>query len=158
MKINRALSLFNRIPPGNAYEPQKDLSHRSGLYRSDGGFLGKQGPDTGKRCRRRIVPLGPIFRLILPSCRATRKSRVKGGFTVKQNITISLDKELIQEGKVIAAKRGTSLNRMLRLELEKIIRNARQYDIAKQKAIAAMKAGFHSGMDRYPSRDELHER
>jgi hypothetical protein len=77
---------------------------------------------------------------------------------LKQNITISLDKDLIQSGKVMAAQRGTSLNRMLRLELERIIRNAKQYDIAKQKAIAAMHAGFHSGMDRYPSRDELHER
>jgi hypothetical protein len=77
---------------------------------------------------------------------------------VKQNITISLDKALIQTGKVIAAQRGTSLNRMLRLGLERIIQNARQYDMAKQKAIAAMKSGFHSDMDRYPSRDELHER
>jgi len=47
---------------------------------------------------------------------------------------------------------------MLRLELERIIQNEMQYDMAKQKAIAAMKAGFHSSMDRYPSRDELHER
>ncbi len=77
---------------------------------------------------------------------------------MKQNITISLDKDLIQAGKVIAAQRGTSLNRMLRMELARIIRNVRQYDMAKQKAIAAMRAGFHSGMDRYPSRDELHER
>jgi hypothetical protein len=30
--------------------------------------------------------------------------------------------------------------------------------IKSAPAIAAMKAGFHSGMDRYPSRDELHER
>jgi hypothetical protein len=77
---------------------------------------------------------------------------------LKQNITISLDKDMIHKGKMIAAQQGTSLNRMLRLELEKIIRNARQYDTAKQKAIAAMKAGFHSGIDRYPARDELHER
>jgi hypothetical protein len=77
---------------------------------------------------------------------------------LKQNITISLDKDLIHAGKMIAAQQGTSLNRMLRLELERIIRNAKRYDMAKQKAIAAMKAGFHSGMDRYPSRDELHER
>jgi hypothetical protein len=77
---------------------------------------------------------------------------------LKQNITVSLDKDLIHKGKMIAAQQGTSLNRMLRLELEKIIRNVRQYDMAKQKAIAAMKAGFHSGMDRYSSRDELHER
>jgi hypothetical protein len=79
-------------------------------------------------------------------------------FALKQNITISLDKELIQIGKVIAAQKGTSLNQMLRQELEKIILNIRQYDMAKQKAIAAMKEGFYSGMDRYPSRDELHER
>jgi hypothetical protein len=77
---------------------------------------------------------------------------------MKQNITISLDKDLIRTGKIIAAQQGTSLNRMLRLELERIIRNVKKYDIAKQKAIAAMKTGFHSGMDRYPSRDELHER
>jgi hypothetical protein len=77
---------------------------------------------------------------------------------LKQNITISLDKDLIQAGKVIAAQQGTSLNRMLRQELERIIRNLRQYDMSKQKAIAAMKAGFHSGMDHYPPRDELHER
>jgi len=93
-----------------------------------------------------------------PSSGVTREQRVKRRCTLKQNITISLDKELIQTGKVIAAQKGTSLNRMLRLELEKIIRNARQYDVAKQKAIAAMKEGFDSGMDRYPSREELHER
>ena len=77
---------------------------------------------------------------------------------MKQNITITLDKELIRTGKMIAAQKGTSLNRMLRQELERIIRNAKQYDTAKQKAIAAMTAGFHSGMDRYPSKNELHER
>ena len=77
---------------------------------------------------------------------------------MKQNITISLDKDLIQTGKMIAAHRGTSLNRMLRQELERIIRNAKQYESAKRKAIAAMKKGFHSGMDHYPSRDEIHER
>jgi len=47
---------------------------------------------------------------------------------------------------------------MLRQELERIIRNARQYDTAKQKAITEMKEGFHSGMKSYPARDELHER
>ena len=77
---------------------------------------------------------------------------------MKQSITISLDKDLIRMGKVVAAQRGTSLNRMLRMELERIIRNVRQYDMAKQKAIAAIKEGFHSGIDRYPTRDELHER
>lgn len=77
---------------------------------------------------------------------------------MKQNITISLDKELIRAGKAIAAEKGTSLNSMLRQELERIIRNAGQYDTAKHKAVAAMRQGFYAGIDRYPQRDELHER
>ncbi len=77
---------------------------------------------------------------------------------MKQNITISLDKDIISAGKQLAAKQGTSLNRMLREELERLIRNARQYDVSKHKAITAMKEGFHSGMNRYSARDTLHER
>jgi hypothetical protein len=77
---------------------------------------------------------------------------------LKQNITISLDKDLIRTGKLLAAQRGTSLNRLLRQELERIIQNARHYDTAKQKAISAMKAGFYSCTDRYPDREEVHER
>ena len=88
---------------------------------------------------------------------ATRKLHVKR-LKMKQNITVSLDKELIRAGRKVAAQRGTSLSRMLQCELERIIRNAKHYDTAKQKAIAAMKEGFHSGMDRYPLREELHER
>ena len=77
---------------------------------------------------------------------------------MKQNITISLDKAIISAGKQLAAKQGTSLNRMLREELERMIRNTRPYDVSKHKAMAAMKKGFHSGMNRYSARDTLHER
>jgi len=77
---------------------------------------------------------------------------------MKQNITITLDKELINAGKVIAAQRGTSLNRMLREELEKLIRAARNYETAKQRAIVQLKTGFNSGCSTYPARDELYER
>jgi hypothetical protein len=88
----------------------------------------------------------------------THVKKREGVVALKQNITISLDKEMIQAGKVIAAQKGTSLNRMLRQEMERIIREARQYDTAKQNAIAAMKRGFQSGTDRLPAREELHER
>ena len=77
---------------------------------------------------------------------------------MKQNITITLDKDLISAGKIIASQRGTSLNRMLREELEKLIRTARNYETAKQRAIVQMKTGFDSGCASYSSRDELYER
>ena len=75
---------------------------------------------------------------------------------MKQSIKISLDEELINAGKMIAAQHGISLDRLLNDEIKKIIKNAVQYDEAKRKAIAEIKFGFHSGLDRYPSRDELH--
>jgi post-segregation antitoxin (ccd killing protein) len=38
---------------------------------------------------------------------------------VKQNITLSLDKELIQKAKVLSAKRRSSISTMLSQELKK---------------------------------------
>lgn len=81
-----------------------------------------------------------------------------GGRKLKQNITLSLDKEIIHAGKMIAAQQRTTLNQLLRKELKKIIRNLNYYNLSKQKAIAAMKKGFDSGMDDCPSRDDIHER
>lgn len=77
---------------------------------------------------------------------------------MKQNITLSLDRELILQGKVIAAQRGTSLNRMLSDELARIIRKAQRYDQARKKAIANLHAEFHWEGTINASREELHER
>ncbi|MDI9570614.1 MAG: hypothetical protein QM278_07820 [Pseudomonadota bacterium] len=49
---------------------------------------------------------------------------------MKQNITIAIEKDLPNEGKIIAAQRGMSLHRMPHEELEKIICQARNYAAA----------------------------
>jgi Family of unknown function (DUF6364) len=77
---------------------------------------------------------------------------------MKQNITLSLDKTLIRKSKIIAAQRETSVSKMLSDELERLIQHAEQYELAKRKALANLKKGFHFGGKITASREELHER
>jgi len=77
---------------------------------------------------------------------------------VKQNITLSLDKDLIQKAKVISAKRRSSISNMLSQELQRIIESAEKYEVAKRKAISDLRTGYHLGGIITASREELHER
>ena len=77
---------------------------------------------------------------------------------MKQNITLSLDKNLIQKAKVLSAKRRTSVSTMLSQELKRIVESVEQYEVAKRKAISDLRTGYHLGGIIAASREELHER
>jgi hypothetical protein len=77
---------------------------------------------------------------------------------MKQNITLSIDKDLIKKSKIIAAQRETSVSKMLSDELERLVKRSEQYDLAKTKAFAVLEKGFHFGGKMTVSREELHER
>ena len=77
---------------------------------------------------------------------------------MKQNVTVSLDKDLIRKAKVIAAQRETSLSRMLGDELARAVAEAERYDQARTKALADLAAGFHLGGAIRVSREEWHDR
>ena len=77
---------------------------------------------------------------------------------MKQNITLSLEKELIRKARILAAQRQTSVSRMLSLELQKIIQKNEKYEWAKKSARANLRTGFHLGGEIRVSREELHER
>lgn len=76
---------------------------------------------------------------------------------MKQNITLSIDKELLTKLKVIAARRSTSVSRLLTEELVQIVRYADHYELSRRRALRALESGFHLG-GQPASRDELHER
>ena len=80
--------------------------------------------------------------------------------TEKQNITLSLPKELLRQVKIIAAKRGTSVSALLREKLEETVLEADEYEQARRKAVALMDKGFNLGTHGKITwtRDELHER
>lgn len=76
---------------------------------------------------------------------------------MKQNITLSLDKELLQRLRIIAAKRSTSVSGMLSDELCRIVERSEQYERAKRQALATLDTGFHLG-GTPATREALHER
>ncbi len=77
---------------------------------------------------------------------------------MKQNITLSLDKELIVKAKVMAAHRQTSISGMLSDELRKAVEKTERYQLAKREAMNNLKMGFYLGGRILASREDLHER
>jgi len=77
---------------------------------------------------------------------------------MKQNITLSVNKDLLRKAKILAAQKQTSISGMLSRELEKIIDDSEKYELFKRKALINIKQGFHLGGKISVSREELHER
>lgn len=76
---------------------------------------------------------------------------------MKQNVTLSLDKELLRRAKVLAAQQGTSVSALLTRELEELLRRERAYDRARATALGFLARGFHLG-GKIPARQEWHAR
>ena len=77
---------------------------------------------------------------------------------MNQNITLSLDKELIRKVKHVAVERGTSISGLLADHLRRIVEEDEEYQRARKKAVALMKRGLKLGGKIRASRDEWHER
>lgn len=92
--------------------------------------------------------------------RVTRKIRehIYGDGKMKQNITLSLDKDLIEKAKVISAKRHTSISKMLGKELQRVVESTENYERAKKKALSHLQTGYRLGGVITSSREDLHER
>lgn len=76
----------------------------------------------------------------------------------KQNLTISLDRKIIQKAKIVAARRSTSISRLLAHQIEALVGTEEAYERAERQAMALLDRGFHLGGVVRTGRDELHER
>ena len=76
----------------------------------------------------------------------------------KTNVTISIDSKLAHDAKVLAAKRGVSLSRLVAERIEILVDDDRRYAAAKRRAIKHMEEGIASGWQKPASRDQLYER
>ena len=77
---------------------------------------------------------------------------------MKQNITLSIEKELLKKAKLMAAKKETSVTKLLTDQLNKMISEEDEYESSKKRALANLKKGFHLGGQILCPREELHER
>ena len=76
----------------------------------------------------------------------------------KQNITISLSRQVIRKAKILAARRETSISGLLAQEIESLVSEDEAYERAERQATDLLDRGFHLGGLIRASRDELHER
>ena len=77
-----------------------------------------------------------------------------------QNITLSLPEEDLREARILAARRGTSVSRLLARMLRETVEQETGYAAAKDRSLARMREGMDLGTDGRVvwSRDDLHER
>jgi Family of unknown function (DUF6364) len=77
---------------------------------------------------------------------------------MKRNVTVSLEQQTIRKARILAAKRGTSISRLLAGQIEALVGDDEAYEQAERRALALLDRGFHLGGVIRASRDELHER
>jgi plasmid stability protein len=75
----------------------------------------------------------------------------------KRNLTLSLPEGLIRSAKVLAAKRGTSVNALVRESLEGMVRSEDTVQDALERILSFSAEGLYR-TTRKVSREELHER
>ncbi len=75
----------------------------------------------------------------------------------KQNVTISLDRQIVQKAKILAARRSTSISGLLARQIEILVGDEEAYERAHRQAIMLLDKGFHLGGEPRPTRNDLHE-
>lgn len=76
---------------------------------------------------------------------------------MQRNITLTLDDEVIQKARVLAARRNRSVSALLREELTRLVTEDEAYETAKRAALQRLERGTHLGGGFLPTRAELHD-
>jgi len=77
---------------------------------------------------------------------------------VKQNLTISMDRDTVRKAKVLAARRSTSISALVAAQIEALVGEDESYERAKRQAMMLLERGFHLGGTHRADRTALHER
>ncbi len=64
---------------------------------------------------------------------------------MKQNITLSVDKEILKKSKIIAAKKDMSISKMLGDILKELTEREDKYLAAQKKAVKTLKMDLNLG-------------
>jgi len=78
----------------------------------------------------------------------------------RQNITLSLPKDILQKVKLLAVKQETSVSGLLTRVLEEIVSREERYEAARRSHLAQLEAGLDLGTQGASqwTREELHAR
>jgi hypothetical protein len=77
---------------------------------------------------------------------------------MEKKVTLRLDSELLRGARLLAARRGLSLSRLVTDRLEVLVREERDYEEARDRALLLLEEGFDLRWTPPDVRAELHER
>lgn len=77
---------------------------------------------------------------------------------MKANITLKMDVEMLRELRLLAAADGRSVSAFVGAHLEDFVRERKNYERARRRALARLRKGMDLGWTPPRSRQELHER
>ncbi len=78
---------------------------------------------------------------------------------MQQNLTVRLDDATIRKAKVLAAKRSTSISRLVGEEIDRLVREDEAYEQARVEALAELESARDLGSGgRLPSRVDTYDR
>lgn len=77
---------------------------------------------------------------------------------MKRNITVQLDEATLRKARVAAARRGSSISRLVADQIDVLARQDEDYERAMQDALAELERGYDLGGGPYPARDALYDR
>jgi predicted transcriptional regulator len=76
-----------------------------------------------------------------------------------RNLTVRLEEETIRKAKIVAAKRATSVSRLVADEIDRLVRADEAYEQARVEALADLESGFDLGSGgELPSRESVYDR
>jgi hypothetical protein len=75
----------------------------------------------------------------------------------RTNLTIQLDHDIVRQARILAAKRGTSVSRLVATEIQALVAQDARYEAAQERALALLRQAEQRG-GRAWRRDELHQR
>ena len=75
----------------------------------------------------------------------------------KRNLTVQLDENVIQQAKVLAARRGTSVSTLVASELERLVADDDRYEDSYRRAQRALAGAVPRGGRRW-RREDLYDR
>ena len=76
----------------------------------------------------------------------------------KQNLTVSLDRDVIRRAKILAAQRGASVSQLVAETIRQMVEDDRAYESARREALRFLEEGFHLGGSGVGDRGALHDR
>lgn len=78
---------------------------------------------------------------------------------MQRNLTVRLEEDTIHKARILAAKRATSISKLVAAEIDRLVREDEAYEQARVEALADLESAFDLGSEgRLPPREATYGR